>query len=160
MRLTRKRLCSGHTGTFMMMVQQFGLAMMPLCLAMSSGFTSGTTSGTPSCIRKYEVLSTTTAPAFTAEGANSLLILPPAEASTSWMPLKESWVSSSTLIVLPRKVSDLPADRAEASRRSSSTGNFRSFQDLEELGAHRAGGTHDRDLDSHVPFLVRGRIED
>ena len=40
-------------------------------------FTSGTTNGTPGSIRKTDVLSTTTAPAFTARGANLALTLPP-----------------------------------------------------------------------------------
>ena len=71
-RFTRLALCSGQTGTFMMIVEQLGLAISPLCLWICSGFTSGTTSGTPSFMRKALVLSTTTAPAFTAPGRELL----------------------------------------------------------------------------------------
>jgi len=54
--LTTSRLigltwCSGQTGTFMMIVEQLGLAMMPLCHARSCGLTSGTTSGTDGSMR-------------------------------------------------------------------------------------------------------------
>src|SRR3954470_16569611 len=77
MRLTRLTLCSGQTGTFMMIVEQLGLAIRPLCLWICSGFTSGTTSGTPSFMRKALVLSTTNAPARTAGGADSSPAPPP-----------------------------------------------------------------------------------
>ncbi len=50
------------------MVEQFGLAMIPRCLRMSWGFTSGTTRGTSGSIRKALELSTTTAPAAAAIG--------------------------------------------------------------------------------------------
>src|SRR5215211_7402404 len=72
-RFTRLTLCSGQTGTFMMIVEQLGLAIRPLCLWICSGFTSGTTSGTPSFIRNALVLSTTTAPAESAAGAGEKL---------------------------------------------------------------------------------------
>ena len=55
-RLTRFTLCSGQTGTFMMIVEQLGLAMMPVVLRDRSGFTSGTTSGMPSFMRKARVV--------------------------------------------------------------------------------------------------------
>ena len=85
-RRTRLALYSGHTATFMMIVLQLGLAMMPTCLAMASGFTSGTTSGMPSLSRKALLLSTTTAPAATAAGPYSLEMLPPALTARSARP--------------------------------------------------------------------------
>ncbi len=114
-RLTRLTLCSGHTGTFMMIVLQLGLAMMPTCLAMASGLTSGTTSGMPSLRRKALLLSTTTAPAATAAGAYSLEMPPPALNSAICTPAKLSRVSSSTASVCPAKVIVLPALRPLAS---------------------------------------------
>ena len=44
------------------MVEQFGLAMMPLFQAMSWGLTSGTTSGTSGSILQALLLSTTVTP--------------------------------------------------------------------------------------------------
>src|SRR5690554_4705841 len=85
----------GQTGTFMMIVLQLGLAINPLCLWIWVGFTSGMTRGMPSFMRKALVLSTTTAPALTALGANSLEIDLPAEKKAIWTSLKLSWVSSS-----------------------------------------------------------------
>ena len=52
-----------------MIATQFGLAMMPRCVAMAPPFTSGTTSGTSASMRNAEELSTTTAPWRTATGA-------------------------------------------------------------------------------------------
>ena len=80
----------------MMIVEQLGLAMIPLCSLMSCGFTSGTTSGTPSVMRNAEELSTMIAPADTHAWAYCLLIAPPAENSAISTPLKLSLVSSST----------------------------------------------------------------
>ena len=67
----------------------------------------------------------TTAPAFTAMGANSLEMLPPANRAMS-MPLKESSFASCTVYVLPFTVSWVPALRAEASNRNSAKGKSRS----------------------------------
>src|SRR4051812_15442247 len=114
MRFTRLTLCSGQTGTFMMIVEQLGLAIRPLCLWICSGLTSGTTSGTPSFMRKALVLSTTTAPAFTADAANSLLTEPPAEKKATFTSLKLSCFSSSTACDFPLNSTDFPALRAEA----------------------------------------------
>ena len=77
-------------------------------------------------MRKAEVLSTTTAPASTAAGANRRLRLPPAEDSTRSMPSKDSAVSSCTVRLSPRKSMRRPAERLEASSRSSFTGKSRS----------------------------------
>src|SRR4029453_15169114 len=52
----------GPSATTVCMVVQFGLATMPLWPSSASGFTSDTTSGTSSCMRPWEELSTTTAP--------------------------------------------------------------------------------------------------
>src|SRR5215210_2156067 len=125
-RFTRLTLCSGQTGTFMMIVEQLGLAMRPLCLWIWSGLTSGTTSGTPSFIRKALVLSTTTAPAWTAAGANSLLTEPPAEKNAICTPLKLSFVNSSIVCVFPWNVIDLPALRALARNLMLLMGKLRS----------------------------------
>ncbi len=55
------------------MVEQLGVAMMPLWRARWSALTSGTTSGTSGSARKALDLSITTAPAATAWGTNSWL---------------------------------------------------------------------------------------
>src|SRR5215218_833481 len=110
----------------MMIVEQLGLAIRPLCLWICSGFTSGTTRGTPSFMRNALVLSTTTAPAETAAGANSLLTDPPAEKNATCTPLKLSLVSSSIVWLLPPNVIDLPALRALARNLIDLIGKLRS----------------------------------
>src|SRR5881409_1141200 len=92
----RARSCRGFSAITIWTVEQFGLAMMPLCLAMSEGLTSGTTSGTSFPIRQAELLSITTAPALAAMGANSRLMSAPAEKRAMSTPSKESLVSSRT----------------------------------------------------------------
>ena len=77
-RFTRLTLCSGQTGTFMMIVLQLGLAMMPMCLSICLGVHFRHHQRDAVLHAEREVLSTTTAPAATAAGANSLLMLPPA----------------------------------------------------------------------------------
>jgi len=82
--------------TTIIIVVQFGFAIIPFVSKAAWGFTSGTTRGISFSILKAELLSMTSAPALTADGANSRLLLAPAEKSAISMPLKESWVSSST----------------------------------------------------------------
>jgi len=117
--------CSGQTGTFMMIVEQFGFAMIPRCAAMSCGLTSGITSGTSGSMRKAEVLSTTTHPASTARGANFFEMLPPADASTRSTSPKLLSVSSSTTSSSPAKGIFLPADRPLARSFRLFIGKFR-----------------------------------
>jgi hypothetical protein len=81
-------------------------------------------------MRKALDLSTTTAPAFTANGAYSFDCAEPAEKSAMSTPLKESGPTASTRIVSPLKVTVLPAERAEANGRSTRTGNLRSSRIL------------------------------
>lgn len=63
MRLTLAARCRGVAAMRAMIVEQFGLAMMPplpaFMLPTASLLTSGMTSGTPSVMRKAELLSTT-----------------------------------------------------------------------------------------------------
>ncbi len=73
------------------MVVQLGLATMPRCDSSASGLTSETTSGTSSCMRHCDELSTTTAPASANFGAQSALIAEPAENSARSKP----WIASS-----------------------------------------------------------------
>src|SRR6056297_1072126 len=99
------------------MVEQFGLAIMPLFQEMSSAFTSGTTRGTSGSILHALLLSTTVTPLDAAIGANFLLVSPPAENSAMSMSLsKEFSLSSSTVYVSPLQVRILPADLADAKR--------------------------------------------
>ena len=97
--------CSGVTATSAMIVEQFGFATMPPFPAfmprMACGLISGTTSGTPSVMRKADELSTTVAPAADASGANSLEMEPPAENRAMSTSPNESFVSSSTVRVAP-----------------------------------------------------------
>ena len=92
MRVTLATRCSGVTAMSAMMVLQLGLAMMPPLPAfmpfIASGFTSGTTSGTPCVMRKADELSTTVAPAALAAGAKSREMSPPAEKSAMSTPAK------------------------------------------------------------------------
>ena len=113
----------------MMIVEQFGLAMMPLWWAMACGLTSGTTSGTSGSMRKALELSMTTAPALTAAGANCLLAAPPANRAIS-TSLKDSSVVSSTVYSLPMNWIFLPALRFEASILRLAKGKLRSSMRL------------------------------
>ena len=67
-------------------VVQLGLATIPWWPASACGLTSATTSGTSSCMRHCEELSTTTAPASEKRGAHSALIAEPAEKSARSKP--------------------------------------------------------------------------
>ena len=97
------------------MVEQFGLAMMPLFHAMSCGFTSGTTRGTSLSILHWLLLSTTVTPWAAAIGANFSLVDPPAEKRAISIGLsKECSVSSSTVYSFPLNVSVFPADFLDA----------------------------------------------
>ncbi len=98
-----------------MIAAQFGLAMMPLWSRMRLPLTSGITSGTFGSMRKAEELSTTTAPALTAIGANFLEMPLPAENSAMSTPSKARSVSSSMTTFWPRNDTVLPAERALAS---------------------------------------------
>ena len=71
------------------------------------------------------MLSTTTAPASTAAGANALLRPPPALNSAISMPANESRVSSATATASPLNVTVFPTLLDEASGRSSATGKSR-----------------------------------
>ena len=114
-----------------MMVEQFGFAMMPSCAAMASGLISGITSGTFGSMRKAEELSTTTAPARAAIGANFFEIEPPALKNAMSMSSKLFSVSSSTSTSRPSNRIVLPADRADASSRSFEIGKCRSSKNAE-----------------------------
>ena len=117
-----QRSCSGLSATTICIVEQLGFATIPLCAKMSARFTSGTTSGTVGSRRNALLLSTTSVPAFTAWGANSLLTVAPAEKSATSMPANDEGVSSRTGTSFFANVTVFPADRAEARRRSSPTG--------------------------------------
>ena len=92
-------------------------------------------------------LSTTTQPALAAIGANSLEMLPPALKSAMSMPLKESLVSSLTVMSAPRNFSVLPTERAEASKVNLPTGKvalLQRFDHFDADGARRADHCHMR----------------
>ncbi len=78
----------GQSGTSAVMAEQLGLAMMPLWSLIRRALISGTTSGTSGSMRKAELLSTTTAPAFTASGAYCLEMPLPAENSAMSTPVE------------------------------------------------------------------------
>src|ERR1051325_5828245 len=97
------------------MVEQFGLATMPLGMFRSaSALTSGTTSGTSGSMRQALELSTTMAPALAAMGLNSRLIDAGVLERTMSMPAKASGRMGSTGYFLPAKSMVLPALRSEA----------------------------------------------
>src|SRR6185503_9594102 len=115
----------GHSGVIEMIAEQFGFAMIPLWVAIFSGLISGTTSGTVGSIRYADELSTMIVPASRAAFANFFVVALPAEKSPICTPAKLLSVSSSTCSGLPRKSSDLPAERADANSRSCESGNLR-----------------------------------
>ncbi len=108
------------------MVEQFGLAMMPSCHSASPGFTWLTMSGTPASIRQALELSMTVAPRAAASGASWRDTSVPAEKRAMSTPSKASGIASPTVSVRPSALTVDPAERPEASRRSSPTGKLRS----------------------------------
>src|SRR5262245_4456934 len=109
------------------MVEQFGLATMPLGIFFkASALTSGTTSGTSGSIRQALELSTTMAPALAAIGLDSRLTLAGVLDRTMSTPSKASGRIGSTLNDLPLKSIDLPALRSEARNLIARNAKFRS----------------------------------
>src|SRR2546426_2888590 len=97
------------------MVEQFGLATMPLGIRFkASALTSGTTSGTSGSIRHALELSTTMAPARAAITLDSRLTEAGVDDSTISTPAKASGRIGSTMYDLPLNSIDLPALRSEA----------------------------------------------
>jgi len=84
-----------------MAVVQLGLAMMPRLRRTSSPLISGTTRGTLSSMRNAEELSITTAPAWTASGANFFEMEAPALNRATSTPAKEFSRNSCTGICSP-----------------------------------------------------------
>lgn len=123
--------CSGLSTGIAAIVVQLGLAMMPLTrLRVCSGFTSLTTSGTSGSLRHAEELSMTVTPAAAKRGACTRDIVAPAENSAISRPDGSAVSVSSTTISPPRHGSFLPADLAEAKKRTSSAGKLRSSSSL------------------------------
>ena len=108
-------------------VVQLGLATIPFGMSSrSSAFTSDTTSGTSGSLRQALELSTTIAPAAATRGAHSLDVEPPLENRATSSPEKPAVAVSSTVMSSPFHGSVVPADRALAKYRISSTGKPRS----------------------------------
>src|SRR5204862_2045438 len=108
-RLILAKSCNGFRATTIWMVEQFGLATIPLgILARASAFTSGTTSGTSGSMRQALELSTTMAPALAAMGLNSRLMPAGVLDRTISTPVNASGRSSSTGYVLPLNSIVLP----------------------------------------------------
>ena len=133
--------CSGLSATTICMVEQFGLAMIPRWASSASGLTSDTTSGTSSCIRQREELSTTTAPAPTKRGAHSPDVAPPAEKIARSKP--SMVVVASGWTTMPR--SSRPAERSEANGTTSRAGKPRSRRSSSITEPTCAGGADDGD---------------
>src|SRR5258705_7814455 len=69
---------SGLSATTIWIVEQFGLATIPLCFDASDAFTSGTTRGVPGSLRQALQLSMTNAPLLAKIGGNPRLLEEPA----------------------------------------------------------------------------------
>ena len=114
------------------MVEQFGFAMTPLCQATSPGFTSGTTSGTSSSMRNALELSIMTAPAAVTASRSSFDTPAPQLNSAMSTPSNDSGHISCTVsspagtCPQPANGNFLPAERADASARTSLAGKSRS----------------------------------
>ncbi len=120
--------CRGFRATTIWMVEQLGLAMMPLALnwATSWGLTSGTTRGMAGSMRHAEELSTTTQPAAAARGAYSRLTEAPAENSARSTSPKLVGLSVSTVRLSPWKDIFLPSEKGEAKSLRLRAGKLRS----------------------------------
>ena len=119
--------CSGPSTGIAAIVVQLGLATMPLGRSSSSwGLTSDTTSGTSGCMRQADELSMTVAPAAATFSAIARDVVAPAENRAMSMPDQSAVAASSTGMSAPCHGSVRPADRADAKKRMSPTGNSRS----------------------------------
>ncbi len=111
-------------------VVQLGLAMMPRPAAttssMADGLTSLTTSGISGSLRYAELLSMTTTPASTNDWASARDVVAPAEKIAMSRPVGSAVEASSTVTSRSPKGSTVPAERAEAKKRTSSIGKSRS----------------------------------
>ncbi len=118
---------SGFSTGIAAIVVQLGLAMMPFgALWISSGLTSLTTSGTSGSIRHAEELSMTMTPAAAKRGASSRDDAAPDENRAMSSPVGSASEASSTVMSRPFHGNVVPAERADAKYRISSTGNPRS----------------------------------
>src|ERR1019366_5062490 len=123
------------------MVVQLGLATIPFGIVINAcAFTSGTTRGTSGSIRHAEELSITIAPAAASRGAKTRDDVAPDDARAISMPEKSAVAASSTSIARPFHSMVEPAERDEAKKRISSTGNLRSKRTAREL--HRSKHQH------------------
>ena len=118
----------GASGISIIIVLQLGLAMMPLCLDISSGLISGTISGTFLSMRKADELSITRHPVSLTRGAKLLASSLPTEkkAKSTFCLRKISGVNSSTRYSVFLKTCFLPTERLLAKRISLPIGKFRS----------------------------------
>src|SRR3954467_13149681 len=104
-RLIFARSCSGFRATTIWMVEQLGLATMPLGMwRRASALTSGTTSGTSGSMRQALELSMTMAPALAAIGLYSRLTRAGVLDRTISTPANASGRIGSTVYVLPLNV--------------------------------------------------------
>ena len=136
----------GLSATISCIVEQLGLAMMPLWASSASGLTSETTSGISGSRRKAEELSTTTQPAAAKRGAHAREVVAPAEK----IAMSKPWIDSSlSAWTISPPSSSRPAERSEANGTISLDREVALAQLLEHHGAHRAGGAHDGDAQAH-----------
>ena len=75
----------------------------------------------------------------------------PAENSAMSSPVGSAVAASSTVISRPAKGRVVPAERAEAKKRTSSAGNDPLGEDLPHGDAHLPGGADDPDAKAHRP---------
>jgi len=109
-------------------------AIIPLCSFIRWAFISGTTKGTSSCILYALVLSTHTAPAFTALGRNSRLLDAPALDKTM-SHLQKNVPEHLDRYDLPPNFNFLPLERSDASSLRLFIGNF-SGRVIQKTGPH------------------------
>ena len=135
------------------MVVQLGLATIPLCPSSASGLTSETTSGTSSCMRHCDELSTTTAPASAKRGAHSALMLEPAEKSARSKP-RDRLLGQGHDGQVALSVVDRAPGGALGGEGNDLVGGERALaHHAEDRGAHGPGGSDHGDL--HEPTLGR-----
>ena len=107
-------------------VEQLGMATMPLCASTSPALISGTTSGTLGSMRHTPLSSMTTQPRSLAASAISRLMSSFAEMNAMSDSAKTSGVVSSTVSSSPLNSTLFPMERGDAVRRSLSMGKARS----------------------------------
>jgi hypothetical protein len=148
----------GLSATSICIVEQLGLAMMPLCESSAAGFTSGTTSGIAGSIRHALELSMTMAPSLAAIGASTRLASALRREERHIDAYEGAFPGYTDFHVLAAERDGLAFVRGNVERDELGHGIASLFERLDHLrayGAHRADDGNPIVLQPGLLFTVR-----